>query len=76
MSVTFPIHETIIDRNAAHETLIGDVEYDTLIFRGNDLVSIEPRGKVRPLYEREQFRESEPKYRRVTRFISNETIKW
>ena len=48
----------------------------TLVRKGNDVVSIEPQGRYYPLYQRQHYLESAPRYRKITRFVSDETIEW
>jgi hypothetical protein len=79
LTIRFPIWERKLERrihDQPHETVIGGVEYDTIILKGNTVVSIDPPGKNFPLYQRDHYRESEPKWRKVERFISDESISW
>ena len=70
VELTFPIAE----RTVKEET-IGGVPY-TLIIKGNDVVDIYPPGKNGPLYQRRHYRQNNTLWKRVTRFVSSETIKW
>ena len=79
VSVMFPIREQKITRRvygAPVETLLGGVVYDYLIFRGNEVVAISPQGKHYPYYQREYYRQNEPHWCKVERFVSNEHISW
>jgi hypothetical protein len=44
------------------------------VVRGNDVVSVDPPGKFRPLYQRAMYRTGEPLFRKVTRFVPNENF--
>jgi hypothetical protein len=46
----------------------------TLIRKGNEVVSIDPPGVYHPLYQRAHYRQNEPRMRKVTRFVSHESI--
>lgn len=67
--VTFPISERTVKET------IGDVPY-TLTIKGNTVTTIDPRGKVGPLYERAYYRADRAPRRKVSRFVSDETIVW
>jgi hypothetical protein len=68
-TVTFPIGER------TDKVWIEKAQY-TLIRKGNDVVFIDPPGKYCPLYQREHYRESTVRWRKVQRFVSNENIYW
>ena len=68
VSITFPIDERI-------ETLYADREY-TLVLKGNDVVAIDPPGRFCPLYQRAHYRANGTRWRKVQRFVSDETIYW
>lgn len=65
--LTFPIFER------TDKVWIEKREY-TLIRKGNDVVSIDPPGVYRPLYQRQHYRQNEPRMRKVTRFVSEEAL--
>ena len=65
VTVTFPIYEH------TDKVLIEKATY-TLLRKGNEVVSIAPQGVNSPLYQREFYRENEPRMRTVTRFVSSE----
>ena len=67
--VTFPIAERTVKET------IGDVPY-TLTIKGNTVTTIDPPGKVGPLYERAYYRANHAPMRKVSRFVSDETIVW
>jgi len=67
--LTFPIHER---KNVVHI----EKQRFTLIRRGNEVVYIDPPGRFCPLYQRQHYRENNPRYKEVVRFVSNEDIKW
>ena len=69
VTLTFPIFERTDKVN------IQGVEY-TLVRRGNDVVSIHPRGKYYPFYQRSHYRTGETLYQQVTRFVSEEEFDW
>jgi hypothetical protein len=45
-----------------------------LTFRGDTVVDVYPPGVIGPLYQRAHYRQSEPRWRDVTRFVSDESI--
>ncbi len=52
---------------------MGAVAY-TLLVRGNTVVSVDPPGRLCPLFQREYLRESEPRWRKVQRFVADKLI--
>ena len=48
----------------------------TLLVRGNTVVSIDPPGRICPLFQREYLRESEPRWRKVERFVADKQISY
>jgi hypothetical protein len=70
VTVTFPISERI-ERNVR----MGGVDY-TLALKGNTVVSVDPPGKFYPLYERKKYLASRAPWRKVTRFIPEQEIRW
>ena len=79
LSLTFPITETEIEGRPygpPFDTMIGNVKYNSLVFKGNTLVHISPEGINYPLYDRERYRQSEPGWRKVERFVSDESVNW
>ena len=48
----------------------------TLTVRGSTVVAIEPEGSVCSLYRRATYRHSETRYKKVKRFVADETIPW
>jgi hypothetical protein len=67
--VTFPIAERTVTET------IGDVPYK-LTIKGNTVTTIDPPGKVGPLYQRAYFRANHAPMREVSRFVPDETIVW
>ncbi len=69
VTLTFPIKE---------KTCVVHIEKQrfTLIQKGNEVVSISPPGRLHPLYQREHYRNSTPRWRKITRFVSDEQIDW
>ena len=69
VTLTFPIKE---------KTYVVHIEKQrfTLIQKGNEVVSIFPPGRLHPLYQREHYRNSTPRWKRITRFVSDEQIDW
>ncbi len=54
---------------------MGQATY-TLLVRGNTVVSIDPPGRICPLFQREYLRESEPRWRKVQRFVAYKPISY
>ena len=69
VTLTFPIGE---------RTDVVHIEKDrfTLLRRGNDVVSIDPPGRIHPLYQRQHYRDGVTRWRTTSRFVSNEIIPW
>ena len=44
--------------------------------RGNDVVHIEPQGHNRPLYQRGHYRQGKTLWKKVTRFVPDQEIRW
>jgi hypothetical protein len=65
--LTFPIFER------TDKVWVEKREY-TVVRKGNDVVSIDPPGVYHPLYQRQHYRQNTPRMRKVTRFVSNETL--
>jgi hypothetical protein len=66
-TLSFPISEL------TEKVWIEKKEY-TLIRKGNDVVSIDPPGEIHPLYQRQHYRRTDPRMRKVTRFVSAEAL--
>lgn len=66
-NLTFPIVER------TDKVWIEKKEY-TLIRKGNEVVSIDPPGVYHPFYQREHYRQNKARMRKVTRFVSEETL--
>lgn len=67
--LTFPISERTV------ETSIGGKPY-TLIIKGNDVVSIDPPGKLCPIYQRAHYRENQVRWVMRGRFVADDAINW
>ncbi len=69
VSLTFPIFE---------RTNLIRVEKQrfTIVRKGNEVVSIDPPGRYNPLYQRQHYRDDNPRWRKLTRFVSTEHIDW
>jgi hypothetical protein len=67
--VTFPISER------TRKEKIG-VSHYTLVLKGNTVVSIDPPGENGPLYQRAQYRANQARWRKVSRFVPEESLAW
>jgi len=54
---------------------MGLVTY-TLLVRGNTVVSIDPPGRICPLFQREYLRDGAPRWRKVQRFVADKQINY
>jgi hypothetical protein len=66
IKIVFPISERTVQEKIVHK------DY-TLVIRGNTVISIDPPGKICPLYQREYYRSNMP-WRPVTRFLAERVI--
>ncbi len=74
--ITFPIFERTMKTKIQDANNPLGSEY-TLVFRGNDVVSIDPPGRICPLYKRAHYRSGQTLYRKVTRFVHDQEFeKW
>jgi hypothetical protein len=69
VTVTFPIAER------AEHIHVEKRRYH-IVRKGNEVVSIDPPGRYCPLYQREHYRSDSPRWRKVTRFVSDDDIDW
>ena len=69
VGLEFPIREV------THRVSIWNQEY-TLVFRGNEVVWIDPQGKRGPLYQRGHYRGGETLWKRATGFVPKREINW
>ena len=67
--LTFPIHTHTVKEP------IGNVPY-TLTIKGSTVTSIDPPGKVGPLYNRPFYHAGKAPMRKMQRFVSEESIGW
>jgi hypothetical protein len=75
----FPPTERTLTRRvygAPVETVIGGVVYDSLTFRGNDVVDVQPPGKMCPLYQRGYYGCGYTRWRKAERFVPDKEITW
>ena len=72
VTVVFPIHERT---DSVDIRMGGSRGQFSLVRRGNDVVSIFPRGRYYPFYQqRGHYRTGEPRWRKVERFVSDESV--
>jgi len=69
VNVTFPITERTVEVEIEGQHYI-------LTLKGNEVVNIEPPGRNCPLYQREHYRQNVTRWRRVQRFVSDESLYW
>ena len=69
VSLIFPIAERT-------DVVYVEKERYTLVRKGNEVVSIDPPGKYCPLYQRAHYRVDAPRWRKMERFVSDESIHW
>ena len=67
ITVKFPIAEHKV------ETDIQSQHYH-LITRGNEVVDIYPRGQFCPLYQRDYYRTDQTRWKKTTRFVTDESL--
>jgi hypothetical protein len=68
--LTFPIAKRTVKER------IGPENY-TLVLKGSTVVSIDPLGKNGPLYaDRERYSSDEVQWRKLNRFVSDESVSW
>ena len=58
------------------DTVWIEKEKSALVRKGNDVVAIDPPGRVCPLYQRAHYRENEPRWRKLQRFVTDERVYW
>ena len=69
VTVEFPMREKTMF------SVIGDKPYK-LALKGNTVVDIDPEGEICPLYQRDLYKQDQAPVKKVTRFVSRETILW
>ena len=69
VTLTFPIAEERVT------TYMEKNRYD-LAIKGYEVVDIDPRGRLCPLYQRDHYRDNVTLWRKVRRFVSDESIRW
>ena len=65
----FPIEEKTVTE------MIGSVLY-TLVIKGNEVVFIDPPGKIHPLYQRAHYRENNTRWKKVKRFAPDNHLNY
>ena len=68
-TMTFPIGERT-------DAVWVEKEEYTLVRKGNEVVAIDPPGRICPLYQREHYRQDTTRWRQAGRFVSDENIYW
>jgi hypothetical protein len=48
----------------------------TFTRKDNDVVDVEPKGQVAPLYQRGHYRQGETRWREADRFVAGRIIDW
>ena len=69
VSVEFPMREKTLLR------VIDKLPYK-MTLKGNTVVDIEPKGKINPIYQRDQYKQDKAPLKKVTRFVYPETLLW
>ena len=69
VSVEFPMREKTFFQ------VISGFPYK-LTLKGNTVVDIDPKGKINPIYQRDQYKQEKAPLKKVIRFVSRETILW
>jgi hypothetical protein len=69
VTLAFPITERKQETDIQHQ-------HYQLITRGNEVVDIYPRGRYFPLYQRDYYRNDRTRWKKVDRFVSDQTIRW
>ena len=67
LRITFPISER-------QEHAVMSLKHYELTIKGDTVVDVYPPGRIGALYQRAHYRQSEPRWRDVTRFVSDEHI--
>ena len=69
VTVEFPMREKTVFRVIEHTPY-------KLTIKGNTVVDIDPKGKINPIYRRDHYRQNQAPIKKVTRFVSNESLLW
>ena len=69
ISIEFPMRKKTVF------SVIGEIPYK-LTIKGNTVVEIDPKGKVYPLYQRDKYKLNKAPMKKISRFVSEETIRW
>lgn len=69
VTLTFPIAER-------HEMVHIEKQSYYFTIKGNDVVDVYPRGQFCPLYQRNSYRSSDTRWKKVRRFVSDESVYW
>ena len=66
---SFPISQRTVDAKIANKNY-------RLTIKGNDVVDIDPAGKICPIYQRQHYRSNKAKKIKVERFVADKNIWW
>lgn len=69
VALVFPIHERT-------DVVHIEKERFTLVRKGNEVVAIDPPGKICPLYQREHYRQSATRWLKTQRYATDQLIRW
>ena len=69
VELMFPIEERVKQVDIEKQRYI-------LTIRGSDVVNIDPPGRFCPFYQRDHYRETTTRWRRVDRAVSHESVYW
>lgn len=69
VEVTFPIAETVQKVDIEKQRYV-------LTLKGDEVVNIDPPGRFCPFYQRDCYRDSVTRWKKVTRFVSDQEIYW
>ena len=67
--LTFPITER-------RDVIQVEKQQYRIVRRGNEVVFIDPPGRFGPLYQRQYLRSPDTRWKRIQRFVSDETLIW
>jgi hypothetical protein len=69
VTLRFPIAEQV-------DRVYVEKQRYTLVRKGNDVVAIDPPGRICPLYLRDHYRQNRVRWRKMSRFAPAEQITW
>ena len=76
LSLAYEHHHLLSLSNSRTDVVHIEKQRFTQVRKGHEVVSIDPPGRYCPLYQRQHYRDSTPRWRKITRFISDERIEW